>query len=82
MSITTKPVSSNPFHGEVYSIQYHVIKSLSVTCNMSVVSHGTPISSTNKTDCDDTTEILLKVVLKTIKPKQNQITSIKQQLFV
>ena len=26
MSITTKVVSSNPVHGEVYSIQHYVIK--------------------------------------------------------
>jgi hypothetical protein len=31
-----------------------------------------PISSTNKTDRHNITEILLKVVLNTIKPKQNQ----------
>jgi hypothetical protein len=29
-------------------------------------SLGTPVSSTNKTDCHDTTEILLKVALNTI----------------
>jgi hypothetical protein len=28
---------------------------------------GTPVSSTNKTDCHDIAEILLKVALKTIK---------------
>ena len=31
-------------------------------------SSGTPVSSTNKTDCHDITEILLKVALNTIKP--------------
>ena len=41
-------------------------KSLSVTCDRSVVSPGTPVSSTNKTDCQDITEILLKVALSTI----------------
>ena len=30
-------------------------------------SPGTPVSSTNKTDCHDITEILLKVTLSTIK---------------
>jgi hypothetical protein len=29
-------------------------------------SPGTPVSSTNKTDCHDITEILLKVAIKTI----------------
>jgi hypothetical protein len=37
--ITTKDVSSNPVHGEVYSIQHHV-KSLSVTCDRYVVFSG------------------------------------------
>jgi hypothetical protein len=37
---------------------------LSVTCDRSVVfSGGTLVSSTNKTDCRNITEILLKVVL-------------------
>jgi hypothetical protein len=31
-------------------------------------SPGIPVSSTNKTDCHDVTEILLKVVLNTIIP--------------
>jgi hypothetical protein len=31
-------------------------------------SPGTPVSSTNKTDHDDITEILLKVALNTITP--------------
>jgi len=34
--ITTKVLSSNPAHGEVYSIQGYVIK-LSMTCERSVV---------------------------------------------
>jgi hypothetical protein len=33
-----------------------------------------PVSSTNKTDCHDITEILLKVALNTIKP--NKISQI------
>jgi hypothetical protein len=33
-----------------------------------VVSPGTPVSSTNKTDHHDITGILLKVVLNTINP--------------
>jgi hypothetical protein len=31
---------------------------------------GLPVSSTNKTDCHNITEILLKVALNTIKPNQ------------
>jgi hypothetical protein len=59
--ITTKVVSLNPVHGEVYSIKH-----LSVTCNRSVVFSGYSGFSTNKTDCHNITEILLKVVLNTI----------------
>jgi hypothetical protein len=33
---------------------------------------GTPVSSTNKTDSHDITEILLKVALSTIKPNQSK----------
>ena len=37
---------------------------------------GTPISFTNKTDCHDITEILLKVMLNTITPVQyNQFST-------
>ena len=36
-------------------------------------SPGTPVSSTNKTDRHDITEILLKVVLKHHKPKPNKM---------
>jgi hypothetical protein len=35
-------------------------------------SLGNPVSSTNKTDRHDITDILLKVALNTIKPKPNQ----------
>jgi predicted transcriptional regulator len=41
-------------------------KVLSVTCDRSVVFPDTPVSSTNKTDCHDIAEILLKVVLNNI----------------
>jgi hypothetical protein len=51
--------------GEVYSVQHYVIK-LSVTCSRSVVFASTPLSSINKTECDDTTEMLLNVALSFI----------------
>jgi hypothetical protein len=35
-------------------------------------SPGPPVSSTNKTDCHDITEILLKVALNTIKQTNKQ----------
>jgi hypothetical protein len=41
-------------------------QSLSVTCGRSVFSSGSPVSSTNKTDHHNITEILLKVALNTI----------------
>jgi len=61
--------------GEVYSIQHYVIK-LSVTCAGGWFSPGTPVSSTNKTDRHDITEILLKVALNiiTITPLENAWT--------
>jgi len=54
VSITTNGVSSNPDHGEVYSIQHYVIK---------LVSDLRQVSGflTNKTDRHDRTDILLKV---------------------
>ena len=64
--ITTKVVSSNPVHGNVYSIQHYVIK---FVCNLRQVGGfflGTPVSSTNKTYCHAITELLLKMALNTI----------------
>jgi hypothetical protein len=55
-------MSSNPAHGEVYLIQ-HYVKFVSDLCQVSVFF---PVSSTNKTDSHDITEILLKVALNTI----------------
>ena len=61
-------MSSNPVHGEVYSLQHYVVKCLSVTCDRSVVVSGySPVPSTNKTDRYDTIEkLFLKVALTTI----------------
>jgi hypothetical protein len=47
-------------YGEVYSIQHYVIKFVSDLRRVS------GFSSTNKTDCHDITEILLKGALNTI----------------
>jgi hypothetical protein len=56
------------------------IQGLSVTCNRGLwVSPGTPVSSTNKTDSHEITEILLKVALNTIDLK-NQIYKSKSFL--
>ena len=51
--------------GEVYSIQHYVIKFASDFRQVSGFLR-VPVSSTNKTDCHDITEILLKVALNTI----------------
>ena len=56
------PVSSNPVHGKVYSIQHYVIEFASDLW----FSPCTKVSSTNKTDHYNITEILLKVALNTI----------------
>ena len=59
--ISTKVVSSNSDHGEVYSIHHYVIMA------GQWFSSGTLVSSTNKTDSQDIAEILLKMALNTIK---------------
>ena len=59
-SITTNIVSSNPVHGEVYSIQHYVIKFVSDLRQVSGFLWVLCIPP-NKTDHHDMTEILLKV---------------------
>jgi hypothetical protein len=64
--ITTKDASLNPTHGEMYLIQHYVIKCVSDLQKAGQwFSLGSPVSSTNKTDCHDIAEILLKVALNT-----------------
>ena len=66
MPITTNIVNSNPTRVRctLYNIMW---QNLSVTCDR--FSPGTSVSSTNKTDHHDITEILLKVAIKHhIKP--------------
>ena len=64
-SLTTEVAGSNPAHSVVYSIQHcdKVFLWLAVGWWFSL---GTPVSSTNKTDVYNITEILLKVALNTI----------------
>ena len=65
--ITTNILSSNPARGKLYGIQHYVIKFVGdLRAGRSVVSPGTPVSSTNKSENHDITEILLKVTLNTI----------------
>ena len=63
VSFTTKVVSSNPFHGDVYSIQLYVIK----------FDSDRLVVFSDKTDHRDIIEILLKVALNTINHKPNQV---------
>ena len=71
-TITIKVVSLNPFHGEVYLIQHYVIKLVS---DLQQICGFLQVSSTNKTDCHDITEILLKVPLNTIYQTVQQVYS-------
>ena len=58
-------MSSNPAHGEVYSIQ-HCDKVCQWLATGQWFSPGTPVSSINKAYLHDIAEILLKVALNTI----------------
>ena len=65
VSITIEVVSSNLV--QVRYTRYNIMwYSLSVLVTGQWFSPGTPVSSTNKTDFHDITEILLKVALNTI----------------
>ena len=66
--ITTIVVSSTTRPGGMYSIQHYVIKLVSNLGQDQWFFPGTAVSSINKTDCHDITEILLKVALNTIAP--------------
>ena len=61
--ITTKVVSSNPAHGEVYLIQIVFDKVVQRLAVGRWFSPCTPDSSTNETDILDITRILLKVAI-------------------
>jgi hypothetical protein len=65
-SPTTKAVSMKPIHGEVYLIQHYVIKFYQWLEIGLWLSPGTPVSFTNRIDCHNITEKLLKVALNTI----------------
>jgi hypothetical protein len=59
-------VSFNLALDEVYSIQHYAIKFVSDLWQVCGFSPGTLVSSTNKTERHDITEILLKVTSNTI----------------
>jgi hypothetical protein len=71
--ITTKVVCLNPTHSDVYLIKHYVIKFVSDLLQVGGFSPGTLVSSTNKTDCHDITEILLKVLINTTAPDPLEI---------
>jgi hypothetical protein len=73
--IITDVVSSNLYQGEVYNIMW--------LATGQWFFPGLPVTSTNKTDRHEITEVLLKVALNTIKQKTIKQTSIKghYQLF-
>jgi hypothetical protein len=69
VSITTKVVSSNPVHGKVYSFMARCTRTTLCDKVCQLLTTGwwfSPVTSTNKTDCHDIAEILLKVALNTI----------------
>jgi hypothetical protein len=68
--ITTKFVSSNPVHGEVYSIHHYVIKFVSDLRQVGSFLLGTLVSLTDKTNRHDIAEILLKVALNALTIKK------------
>ena len=59
-------MSLNPPHGEPYSLQLNVINFVSDLRQVGGFPPATLVSSINKTDCQDITEILLTVALNTI----------------
>ena len=67
MPTTTKVVSSNPVHGEVYSVPHYVIKFVS---DLQQVGGFLLISSNNKA------EILLKMALNILTQRKKYTTNI------
>jgi hypothetical protein len=59
MPFTTNVLRSNPTHGDVFSIQLYLIK---FVYDFGQVGDF-PVFSINKTECNDISEILLKVAL-------------------
>ena len=64
----TEVVNLNPVYRQVYSIQHYVIKFVSDLRQIG----DTPVSSNNKTNRHDITEILLKVRLKHQTPNKTK----------
>ena len=62
VAITTKVVNSNPHHGKVFLIQHDVINFVCLVAVL-LLTPGIWVSSSNKFDRHNITEILLKMVL-------------------
>ena len=62
----TKDLSSNPAHGEVYSIQHYVIKFVSDLRQVGGFLQLFRLPTIHKTDRNDIAEILLREALNTI----------------
>ena len=65
VTITTNIGSSKPVRGEVYTIQYYVMKFVGDLRQIGGFLQGTPVSLINKSDHHEITEILSKVALNT-----------------
>ena len=68
-------MSSNPAHGEVYSIQHYVIKFAKDLQQVGDFLQVLRFPLSNKTVCHNITEILLKVALNTITLTLKQINT-------
>ena len=64
--VTTKIVSYNRVHGEVYSIQHYMIKFVSDLGQVGGINQALRIPPPIKTDRHNITEILLKLAFNTI----------------
>jgi hypothetical protein len=63
-------------------IQHYLMKLVSDLRQVGGFSPGTPVSSTNKTDCHDITELLLKVALSTkTKPIHFAMNRVRIYIF-
>ena len=60
------PITTNAVSSRTSDVQQYVIKFVSDLRLVSGICLCTPVFSTNKTDCHDITEILLKVALNAI----------------
>ena len=80
VTISTKVVSLNNVHGEVYSIQHLCDKVCQRHATGLWFSPGTPVSSTNKTDCHDITEILLST--KTLEESSIRVDNSIQSTYI